>query len=71
MELIAEVVAERVGLRVRLYRMPGGQFRLRVGSGIGWAPATMRNQADGMKRLLACQSYGPDEADMLRRICKP
>lgn len=69
MELVAEVLAERCGLRARLYRMQGNIYRLRF-AGMGWAPSRLRDQADGMKRLLACQSYGPDEVEMLRKICR-
>lgn len=71
MELIAEVVAERAGLRVRLYRLPGGLYRIRAGSGLGWAPDTWRDPVRAMARLLACASYGPAEVDALRRMCKP
>lgn len=68
--LIAEVLAERIDLRVRLYLTPGRLYRVRCGSGLGWAPGSWRSEADGMKRLLACASYGPDELRMLRAMCR-
>lgn len=64
----AEVLAERAGLRIRLYEV-GDVYRLRVG-GMGWAPGVWRDYGKALAKLLACQSYGPAEAEMLRGMCR-
>lgn len=68
--LVAEVYAERIDLRIRLYLTPSKAYRIRCGSGIGWAPGTWRKLDDAMHRLLACTSYGQDELLMLRAMCR-
>ena len=66
--LLAEVAAERCELRIRLYQI-GSTYRLRV-SGMGWAPNSWKDYGKAFAKLLACQSYGPVEADMLRGMCR-
>ncbi len=68
-ELIAEVVAEAAGIRIRLY-LVDGFYRLRLGSGVGWAPDRWTDRTRAMRKLLAVQSYGPAELAMCRRICR-
>lgn len=64
--LLAEVPAGSV--RVRLYRVAGA-YRLRF-AGWGWHPQAMRTEAEGWRRLLACQSYGPCELELVRPACR-
>lgn len=67
-QLLAEVAAERADIRIRLYQI-GATYRLRV-SGMGWAPDSWKDYGRAHAKLLACQSYGPAEADMLRGMCR-
>lgn len=68
MELIAEVYAERCDLRLRLY-LQHGVYRIRA-QGMGWAPTRWTDRDAALAKLLAMQSYGPAEADMLRGMCR-
>lgn len=70
-EMLAMIAAPGAGIKIALYRMTGGHYRLRVGSGIGWAPGQWRDRDKALEKLLACQSYGPAELEICRRICTP
>lgn len=70
-ELLAMIDAPRAPVKIALYRMTGGNYRLRLGSGIGWAPGEWRDYGKALDKLLACQSYGPAELEMCRKVCKP
>ena len=69
--LVAEVLAERIDVRVRLYLTPGRLYRIKFGSGLGWAPGHWQSHDAALARLLACESYGQDELVVLRNICRP
>jgi hypothetical protein len=69
-QLVAEVLAERIDVRLRLYLLLGGVYRIRAGSGLGWAPGSWKDYGKAMDRLLACASYGPADLSELRRICR-
>lgn len=69
--LLAEVYAERADVRVRLYLINGRTYRLRFGSGIGWAPTVWHDYNKALDRLLACASYGPEDIKTCQRICTP
>lgn len=66
--LIAEVLAERCDLRLRLYQI-GTAYHIRA-QGMGWAPGRWADHGKAFAKLLDCQTYGPVEADMLRCMCK-
>lgn len=66
--LLGEVVAERIDLRVRLYRV-SGVYRLRF-AGLGWHPESWRDERLAWAKLLGCVSYGTDELAMVRGQCR-
>ena len=54
-------------VRARLHRVDD-MYRIRMGDGIGWMPDVWKKKADALKKLLAIQSYGPDEVAACRRM---
>jgi len=69
-ELLAVISAPNAGVKIGLYKMQPSVFAMRVAP-FGWPQQHWSDQETAMKRLLAMQSYGPNERVMLERICKP
>ena len=65
---LAEIETQ-AGPLIRLYCVDG-VYRLRMGSGIGWLPDEFPTYEAGLKKLLACQSFGNAHIEMCARIGK-
>lgn len=65
------VHAEAVPVKIAAHQLGPGDFRIRLGRGIGWAPTRYKTMDQVLRALLAMRSYGVNEARMCKAICKP
>lgn len=66
-EPMAEVLV--VGVRVRLY-LVNGVYRIKMGSGMGWAPDRWKKRGPAMAKLLAMQSYTEAQLALCRQMTR-
>lgn len=68
---IYAVRAEAVPVNIYAHQLGPGDFRIRLGRGIGWAPTRYKTAAEVLRALLAMRSYGVAEARMCKAMCRP
>lgn len=66
-EPLAEVLV--VGVRVRLH-LVNGVYRIRMGSGMGWAPDRWKKREPAQAKLLAMQSYTEEQLALCRQMTR-
>ena len=68
---IFAVRAEAVPVNIYAHQLGPGDFRIRLGRGIGWAPTRYKTMDQVLRAILAMRSYCVNEARMCKAICKP
>ena len=67
---ILAVRAEAVPVSIYAHQLGPGDFRIRLGRGIGWAPGKYKTVDAVLKQLLAMRSYTIAEATICKAMCK-